>query len=78
LQIQHHSAVELVDRLVDRGFVTRSRAPEDRRQVLISLTLRGEGELEKLAVCHLDELQKNGPALVAALQSLIRRDNGGN
>ena len=78
LQIQHHSAVELVDRLADRGFVTRSRAPEDRRQVLISLTARGEGELEKLAVCHLDELQKNGPALVAALESLIRRNNGGN
>ena len=78
LQIQHHSAVELVDRLVDRGLVTRSRAPEDRRQVLISLTERGEAELEKLAVCHLDELQKNGPALVAALETLIRRNNGGN
>ena len=78
LQIQHHSAVELVDRLVDRCFVTRSRAPSDRRQVLIHLTARGEAELEKLAVCHLDELQKNGPALVAALETLIRRNNGGN
>ena len=78
LQIQHHSAVELVDRLADHDLVTRSRAPEDRRQVLISLTARGEAELEKLAVCHLDELQKNGPALVAALESLIRRNNGGN
>ena len=78
LQIQHHSAVELVDRLVDRCFVTRSRAPADRRQVLIHLTARGEAELEKLAVCHLDELQKNGPALVAALENLIRRNNGVN
>ena len=78
LQIQHHSAVELVDRLVDRCFVTRSRAPSDRRQVLIHLTARGEAELEKLAVCHMDELQKNGPALVAALETLIRRNNGGN
>jgi DNA-binding MarR family transcriptional regulator len=78
LQIQHHSAVELVDRLVDRGFVTRSRAPSDRRQVLIRLTARGEAELEKLAVCHLDELRQNGPALVAALEVLIRRDNGAN
>ncbi len=78
LQIQHHSAVELVDRLVDRGFVTRSRAPSDRRQVLIRLTPRGEAELEKLAVCHMEELQKNGPALVAALDTLIRRNDGGN
>ena len=78
LQIQHHSAVELVDRLVDRCFVTRSRAPSDRRQVLIRLTPRGEAELEKLAVCHMEELQKNGPALVAALDTLIRRNDGGN
>lgn len=78
LQIQHHSAVELVDRLADRGLVTRSRAPSDRRQVLIGLTPRGEAELEKLAVCHLDELQKNGPALVAALETLIRRNNVGS
>ena len=78
LQIQHHSAVELIDRLVDRCFVTRSRAPADRRQVLIHLTGRGEAELEKLAFCHLDELEKNGPALVAALETLIRRNNGGN
>src|SRR5437899_2387639 len=70
LQIQHHSAVELVDRLVDRGLVTRSRAPSDRRQVLIRLNAGGEAELEKLAVCHLDELRKNGPALVAALENL--------
>ena len=76
LQIQHHSAVELVDRLASRSLVTRSRAPSDRRQVLIHLTPLGEAELEKLALCHLDELQKNGPALVAALESLIRRNHG--
>ena len=78
LQIQHHSAVELVDRLVDRGLVTRSRAPSDRRQALIRLTASGDAELAKLALCHMDELQKNGPALVAALEALIRRSNGGN
>src|SRR5712692_2945540 len=33
LQIQHHSAVELVDRLAERGLASRSRAPSDRRQV---------------------------------------------
>lgn len=46
LQIQHHSAVELVDRLAERGLVLRSRAPSDRRQVLVQLTPRGEAELE--------------------------------
>jgi DNA-binding MarR family transcriptional regulator len=76
LQIQHHSAVELIDRLVDRGLVGRSRAPSDRRQALVHLTPRGEAELEKLATCHLAELRSNCPALVEALKALIRRING--
>jgi len=75
LQVQHHSAVELVDRLVERGLAGRSRDPDDRRQVLIHLTPRGEAELEKLAMCHLAELRSNGPALVGALEALIRRTN---
>lgn len=78
LQIQHHSAVEAVDRLVERGLVLRSRAPSDRRQVLVQLTPRGEAELAKLAACHLAELRENGLTLVGALETVIRRTHGGN
>ena len=78
LQIQHHSAVELVQRLEDRRLVARSRAPGDRRQVLIHLTPRGEAELEKLTKCHLAELRTNGPALVGALEGVIRRNDDSN
>jgi DNA-binding MarR family transcriptional regulator len=77
LQIQHHSAVELVDRLVERGLVARSRDPSDRRQVLIHLTPRGESELEKLTAYHLAELRTNGPALVKALEAVVRRNHDG-
>src|SRR5215475_9034919 len=38
LQIRHHSAVELINRMADRGVVLREPAPEDRREVLIRLT----------------------------------------
>ena len=76
--LRGHSAVELVDRLVDRGLVSRSRSPADRRHVLVHLTAHGEGELEKLAKCHLDELRNNGPALVEALEAVIRRNDGAN
>lgn len=76
LQLQHHSTGELVDRLVDRGLVSRSRAPEDRRLVLIQLTALGVSELERLTACHLAELRTNGPALVAALEGVIRRNHG--
>ncbi len=75
LKIQHHSAVELVDRLVERGLVARSRGPSDRRQVLIHLTARGESELEKLTAYHLAELRTNGPALVQALEAVVRRNH---
>src|SRR5690349_13644789 len=42
LQIQHHSTVELVNRLAARGYVRRSRGDDDRREVLLSLTAKGE------------------------------------
>jgi DNA-binding MarR family transcriptional regulator len=70
MQLQHHSTVELIDRLVDRGFLCRLRATDDRRQVLVKLTADGEMFLEKLAVHHLHELQSVGPTLVKVLHSL--------
>ena len=42
MQIQHHSAVELVNRLEAGGYVRRERAQDDRREVLLALTPKGE------------------------------------
>src|ERR1700758_4733552 len=41
MQIQHHSAVELINRLEAGGFVRRERAQDDRRGVLLGLTPEG-------------------------------------
>jgi DNA-binding MarR family transcriptional regulator len=71
MQLQHHSTVELIDRLVDRGLLCRLRATDDRRQVLVKLTHDGEVFLKKLALHHLQELQSVGPTFVNVLQSLI-------
>ncbi len=73
LQIQHHSAVELADRLVRRGFIKRQRGGGDRREVLLELTARGEKVLQELSVHHREELKSAGPTLVGALQTLMRR-----
>jgi DNA-binding MarR family transcriptional regulator len=70
LVLRHHSAVELVDRLEERGFVRRVRAPEDRRQARVSITAEGERVLQKLAVAHRSELQRAAPGLVEVLQQL--------
>jgi DNA-binding MarR family transcriptional regulator len=71
MQLQHHSTVELIDRLVDRGFLCRLRATDDRRQVFVKLTRDGEQFLEKLSMHHLQELQSAGPKFVKILQGLI-------
>ena len=58
LQIQHHSTVELVNRLAARGYVRRHRDSQDRREVLISLTPKGEKVLRELSLHHIDELRQ--------------------
>ena len=72
MQLQHHSTVELIDRLVDRGFLCRLRDTDDRRQVLVKLTHAGEKFLQKLSLHHLEELQFAGPTFVKVLNSLIK------
>src|SRR5581483_5620438 len=61
MQIQHHSTVELVNRLAAGGFVRRQRSGEDRREVLLALTPKGEKVLRELALHHKHEMQNAGP-----------------
>ena len=75
MQIRHHSAVELVNRLEAGGFVHRTRAHDDRREVLLALTPKGERVLGELAIHHHDELRSAGPQLVAALRRVMRDGN---
>jgi len=79
LQIEHHSTVELVNRLAARGYINRQRDGKDRREVLLSLTPKGEKVLRELSLDHRAELRIQGPALIAALKRAIetrRRGNG--
>lgn len=73
LQVQHHGAVELSDRLEKRGLIRRSRDGVDRRQVFLTLTLRGEKLLQRLSESHRVESWTAGPRLLKALQAVIRR-----
>jgi DNA-binding MarR family transcriptional regulator len=72
MQIRHHSAVELVNRLEAGGFVHRARAQDDRREVLLALTPKGEKVLSELALHHHDELRSAGPDLVTTLRRIMR------
>lgn len=72
--IQHHSAVELIDRLEDGGYVKRERGQDDRREVLLGLTAKGERVLGQLALHHHEALQDAAPALVGALRRVMTRE----
>jgi DNA-binding MarR family transcriptional regulator len=67
LGIRHHSAVELVDRLVEAGMVARNADSKDRRKALLGLTKAAEQRLASLSAAHLDELLRLRPALVQIL-----------
>ena len=71
MQVQHHSAVELINRLERGGYVQRQRGLDDRREVLLELTPKGEKVLAELALHHHEELRNAAPSLVAALQRLM-------
>ena len=72
LQIQHQSAVELIDRLEAKALVHRTRDEHDRRCVLISLTEAGEQELAPLVNRALHQLTDTGHDLLQALHDVIR------
>jgi DNA-binding MarR family transcriptional regulator len=73
LQIRHHSAVELVDRLVARRLVDRRRNGHDGRAVEVTLRPAGAAVLRRLAFYSTTELRSDGPALVSVLRRLMRR-----
>ena len=75
MQLQHHSTVELIDRLVERGFLIRLRSTDDKRQVLVKLTRDGEEFLQTLSLHHLQELRSAGPTFVKVLQALIEESS---
>jgi DNA-binding MarR family transcriptional regulator len=73
LCLKHHSTVELINRMVDRGFVVRRSSDEDRREALIDLTPRGEKALRDLSILHWQELQREESALSETLQLIVKR-----
>lgn len=72
LQIRHHSAVGLVNRLETENLIDRTPALNDRRQVFISLTGHGLSVLEQLSNTHREELRLLAPQLRLLLERIIK------
>lgn len=73
LQVRHHSAVGLVDRLTELGLVARRAGTRDRRVTYVELTRRGEAKLRRLTVAHRREIRKMAPVF----RTLVARINDG-
>lgn len=77
LQVRHHTAVELVDRMQARGLVRRLRAGADRRRVFVYLTRRAAAVLPRLSHAHRTELRSVAPALRRTLDTFVPVASGG-
>ena len=70
LQVKHHSAVNIVDRLVERKLIRRQPGKQDRRERHLELTSKGEKLIEELAVFHYREFTHRSGEMIRALQQL--------
>jgi DNA-binding MarR family transcriptional regulator len=70
MQLKHHSAVGIVDRLAARQLVQRQPSSEDGRRIEVRLTAKGEALIQKLSAVHLRELRQLGPELQRLLDAV--------
>jgi DNA-binding MarR family transcriptional regulator len=70
LQVKHHTAVSLVDKLEELQFVRRAQGTADRRQVFVTLTQKGSRVLAKVAALHRREMRTRSPEMIDALLRL--------
>jgi DNA-binding MarR family transcriptional regulator len=72
LQVRHHTAVSLLDKLEARKLALRKRTNTDRRTVNVQLTRAGTTLLSRLALIHYHEMRRRAPTMIGALQLLQR------
>jgi DNA-binding MarR family transcriptional regulator len=70
LQVKHHTAVSLIDKLARQRLVTRKRGTVDRRKVHVKLTRSGVAIVARVAGAHRATLRQLAPELLAALRGL--------
>ena len=67
LQVKHHTAVSLVNRMEEMALVRRESNEADRREVFVRLTPAGSRVLAQVAVLHRREIRIRSPEMIEAL-----------
>ena len=70
VQVKHHTAVSLTDKLAARKLVTKKRSTPDRRYVCVKLTPAGSKLLASLAAAHRHEIRKHAAEMIKSLRQL--------
>jgi DNA-binding MarR family transcriptional regulator len=78
LQVKHHTAVALTDKLVSRKLVTKKRKKLDQRMVHVKLTTAGQTLLASVAVIHFDRLRGHVSEIFRALKHLGKSSDARN
>src|SRR5258708_7835304 len=73
--LTHPSIIEMVDRLVQKGMVTRQKNPHDSRGSIIVLTSQAEIILETILQENIDDMLAQWPILISVLQELLEIHN---
>lgn len=73
LLIRHHTAVELVGRLEENGFVTRRKCSVDARRVVVQHTAKADRIMDGLAAAHMRELKNIRPVLEQLMEQFGSR-----
>jgi len=70
MQVKHHTAVGVVDKLEALLLLERQPGVRDRRQVFLKLTAEGDRVLAKVAALHREDLRARSSELIEALERL--------
>lgn len=70
VQVKHHTAVSLTDKLAARNFVTKRRGGPDRRYVYVKLTAMGFKLVASLAAAHRREIRRHAADMIETLARL--------
>jgi len=70
VQVKHHTAVTLTDKLAARKLLTKRRGDKDRRYVYLNLTSAGARVVTNLATAHRRELRKHAAEMIRSLSKL--------
>lgn len=73
LCLEHHTVVELVDRLEKRGLLARKSSGDDRRVVLLRLTREGQSILNRIVRFSFAQLREEAPELIRTLRRILTK-----